>query len=451
MLEETICAPATPPINSSLAVIRISGPESLRVVNSIFSHPQKIQPRQAVYGSIINNDEIIDDVVLVFYQSPRSFTGEDMADIFCHGNPLIVRKIIKLAIQRGARMAEPGEFSKRSFLNGKIDLTEAEAINHIITARSEWEVSSAIKQMHGSLRDSISEIRGRVILLRADIESGIDFIEEDIEFVSYGEARIQLDEIRNLVSGLLRRCKLGERISHGIDLPIVGKPNVGKSSILNLILNTERAIISDIPGTTRDLINEVVQFAGMRINLTDTAGIGVPGCEIEEMGITLSKQKIETSSVVIMVLDVTTEISEQDMEILKGIGDKQKVILANKIDLTSGDEREKIEKKIGTKVIPFSAKTGEGLAELEENISNIIRDEFVDHENSFVADIRVVNLLEASLENIDKTKVLLSQGIPQEIVAIELQALIDTLKEITGEISPDDVLNSIFSRFCIGK
>ncbi|MCP4727660.1 MAG: GTP-binding protein, partial [bacterium] len=203
--------------------------------------------------------------------------------------------------------------------------------------------------------------------------------------------------------------------------------------------------------TTRDLINEVIQFAGMRINLIDTAGIGEPGCEIEEKGINLSRKKIESSSIVIMVLDVTAEITDQDREILEGIKDKKNVILANKIDLASKDEICKIESVIGSSVIPFSAKTGAGLAELEKVISDIIRNEFVDYENSFVADIRVVDLLEESLNNIESCEALLSRDTPQEIVAIELQALIDTLKEITGEISPDDVLNSIFSRFCIGK
>ncbi len=451
MLDDTICAPATPPINSSLAIIRISGPETFRIVSAIFDRPEKIKPRHAVFGSIIDVEKVIDDIVLVCYKEPESFSGEDMADIFSHGNPIIVRKIIKLAIREGARMAEPGEFSKRAFLNGKIDLTEAEAINHIITGRSEWEVESAIKQMHGSLRTSINGIRDKMILLKADIEAGIDFIEEDIEFISRDQALGQLEEISKSINDISRRCRLGEKMSHGIDLPIVGKPNVGKSSILNLILNSERAIISEVPGTTRDLINEIVQFAGLRINLIDTAGIGEPGCEIEEKGISLSRQKIESSSIVLMVLDVSEDITHQDMDILNGIGERKKIVLANKIDLARGDEVKKIESAIGLKVLPFSAKTGQGLDELENMVSAIIKDEFIDYENSFVADMRVVDLLDKALKNINSTRNILRQNEPPEIIAVELQALIDTLKEITGEISPDDVLNSIFDRFCIGK
>ena len=451
MFNDTICAPATSPVTSPLAIIRISGPGSLGVARSIFNQPHNIKPRYAVYGSIAEGDDILDDVVLVFYQSPYSFTGEDMAEIFCHGNPIIVRKIIKLVIQQGARMAEPGEFSKRSFLNGKIDLTEAEAINHIITGRSEWEVASALKQMHGSLRDRINDIKNRIIQLKADIEAGIDFIDEDIEFITYDTANTHMEEIKTLLSDLLRRCRIGERMTHGIDLPIVGKPNVGKSSILNLILNSERAIVSDIPGTTRDLINEVVQFAGMRVNLIDTAGINTPADEIEKKGIELSSMKMEAASIVIMVVDAVCGISDSDMKIIRGIGDKKKIILANKIDLVDYPAAGRIEAAAGSRVIPFSAKTGFGLADLENEISNLIRNEFVEYENSFVADIRVVDLLEASIKIADDCSVVLLQKYPLEIVAFELRTLIDKLSEITGEITPDDVLNSIFSRFCIGK
>ncbi|MCU0820920.1 MAG: tRNA uridine-5-carboxymethylaminomethyl(34) synthesis GTPase MnmE [Spirochaetes bacterium] len=451
MHEDTICAPATPPINSSLAVIRISGPETYRIAGIIFSRPQNLKPRHAVYGSVTENGEIIDDIIMIFYKSPQSFTGEDMTDIFCHGNPIIVRKIISLVKRVGARMAEPGEFSKRAFLNGKIDLTEAEAINHIITGRSEWEVASAIKQMHGSMKGKIDEIRDEIILLKADIEAGIDFSEEEIEFVSRQEAERRLSKIKDKLQDIFRRCRLGEKMSHGIDLPIVGRPNVGKSSILNLILNSERAIISDIPGTTRDLINEVVQFAGLRINLIDTAGIGIPSCEIEEKGIHLSRRKIETSAVIIMVVDASSGIREEDMEILKTLDNKKNVLLANKIDLVNRNAAEKIAEETGRGVIPFSARTGQGLDELENEISRIIHEEFVDYENCFVADIRVVDLLSASLENSERCAALLTQNEAPEIVAIELQSLIDTLREITGEISPDDILNSIFDRFCIGK
>jgi tRNA modification GTPase len=451
MHEDTICASATPPFNSPLSIIRISGPETLGAVKSIFQFPQKMQHRTAVYGTISSDGEPIDDTVVVFYQSPSSFTGEDMAEISCHGNPIVVRKLIRLLNKLGIRLAEPGEFSKRAFLNGKIDLTEAEAINHIITARSDWEISSAITQMHGALGDVVKDIRERVIRIKADIESGIDFIEEDIEFISHEEALKQVDEINTSVTELHRRCRVGEKLSHGIDVPIVGRPNVGKSSILNLILNRERAIVSDIPGTTRDLINEIVQFAGIPVNLIDTAGITETECEIEKKGIELSAGKIETASIVIMVLD-NSGINDADAEILNKLKNKKKIILANKIDLAGEKDKylKSIEEKAG-RIIPFSAKTGEGLDMLELAVAGILENEFVDYRSSFISDMRVVDILEKALANIDNCKHLISLKEPQEIIAFELQSLIDCVSEITGEISPDDILDSIFSRFCIGK
>lgn len=451
MLDDTICAPSTPPVNSPIAVIRMSGPDTLRAVTSIFNHADKIKPRCAVYGSILENGKMLDDVIVVFFKSPESFTGEDAAEIHCHGNPIIVHKIIKLLNRHGVRIAEPGEFCKRSFLNGKIDLTEAEAINQIIRARSDWEIDAAIKQMHGSFRNAVHSIRERLILLKADFECSIDFIEEDIEFISEEQALQQLKEIRALLEDVFRRCKIGEKMTHGIDVPIVGKPNVGKSSILNLILNSERAIVSNIPGTTRDLIKEIVQFAGMQVNLIDTAGIDATESEIEKKGIELSQKKIDDASIVIMVFDATSNIYEADRRILERIKNKITIFLVNKIDLVSGDEMDRITSQLEHQVIPFSAVTGEGLQELERVMSNIIRNEFIEYKNSFISDIRVLSILENSFTSIDGITKLIVNEEPPEIISFEIHSLIENLSEITGEITPDDVLNSIFGRFCIGK
>ncbi|MCP4136596.1 MAG: tRNA uridine-5-carboxymethylaminomethyl(34) synthesis GTPase MnmE [bacterium] len=450
MLDDIICAPATPPINSAIAIIRISGPGSAGIAGSIFNNSKNIEPRAALFGSIIDindNNRLIDDVILIYYKAPVSFTGEDMIEIFCHGNQGIVHRIIDLLSSLGVRMAEPGEFTQRAFLNGKMDLTAAEAIHHVITARSEWEIDTALKQMHGSLRQLIYAIREDIILLKADIEAGIDFIEEDIEFVSNEEALQISEKIRSSIDDLLRRCKIGEKISQGINVTICGKPNVGKSSILNLILNQERAIVSDIPGTTRDLIRESVQIHGMQINLTDTAGIHTPDNEIEKIGIELSHKNIETASIVLMIIDAVSGISDEDRAIIDEISGKKALFILNKIDLVDNAPAFELDHE----VIPFSAKTGEGLKELHDTISSILDHEFVDYENSFVADIRVVDLLEKAFADIQNAIELLSNNEPAEIIAFELQSLLDDLAEITGEITPDDVLGSIFSRFCIGK
>ena len=452
MFDDTICAPATSPINSTLAVIRISGPDTLRVIKLIFNRKDKIKPRHAVNGSIIDQGVILDDVIIVYYKAPSSFTGEDSSEIIGHGNPLIVNNIIRLLNRYGIRLAEPGEFSKRAFLNGKIDLTEAEAINHIVRARSEWEIQAAVKQMHGSLRAFINRIRDGLILLKADIECGIDFIEEDIEFISSKEAENQLNEIGELLNEVYLRCKIGEKITHGIDVPIVGKPNVGKSSILNLILNSERAIVSDIPGTTRDLINEIVQFAGMQVNLIDTAGIEIPIGEIERKGIKLSHKKIRDASIVLMVLDASSGIHEADRKIIEKIDNKTAIYLINKIDLVAEEQVRNLEKQVGEqRVVPFSAKRGDGLKELEEKMTDVIRNEFIEYRNSFISDLRIISILERSRDCLNSIIKVVSDNQPPEIIAFEMQTLLDNLSEITGEIAPDDVLNSIFSRFCIGK
>jgi tRNA modification GTPase len=451
MTGDSICAPATAPVNSSIAVIRMSGPETLGALRSLFSRFEHISPWRAVYGSIIDGGSVVDDVLVTYFKSPRSFTGEDMAEIYCHGNPLLVGRILKLLHRSGVRLAEPGEFSKRAFLNGKIDLTEAEAINHIVTARNEWEIEASLKQMHGSFREMINRVREDLLELKADIECGIDFPDEDIDFVSQEQAAGKSEAVRQSLDEALRRCRIGERISRGIDIPIVGKPNVGKSSILNLVLNAERAIVSDIPGTTRDIIREDVRLGGMHINLIDTAGIGDQSGEIERRGMELSRSKIESSSLVLTVLDVTTGVQDADRMVLSQTAGRKRIVIVNKIDLASPGQLEEMLSALDGRVVPLSARTGEGLGRLEEEITGLLRSEFVDYRDFFVADMRMMRLMEDALNAVAGVRRLIEMKEPPEIIAFELQAVIDALSEITGQITPDDVLNSIFSRFCIGK
>jgi tRNA modification GTPase len=453
MSEETICAPASAPVNSSLAIIRVSGPESYRAVCSFFTSKDKIRPRFAVYGSDVDDNEIVDDVVIVYYQSPSSFTGEDMLEIFCHGNPIIAGKIIRLLGRYGIRIAEPGEFSKRAFLNGKMDLTQAEAINSLINARSDWEIKASINQMHGSLKKVVGKLREDVILLKADVEACIDFSDQDIEPVSKTDCLSVLKDISSAIDDLRRRCSTGNRAGRGIDVTLAGRPNVGKSSLLNLILNEERAIVSEIPGTTRDIIRESIQIGGIRVNLTDTAGLGVPGDDIERIGIELSRKKIDTASLVLMVIDASAGVTKEDEKIISGLtGNGKKVIyVLNKIDLTGPGMRDEITSQTGLSFIPVSAKYGTGFRELENEIAKIISGEFADFSNSFLADERILLIIESAAETVMRVEQLLEKDAPPEIAAFELDELVDRLSDITGEITTDDILGSIFSRFCIGK
>ena len=294
-------------------------------------------------------------------------------------------------------------------------------------------------------------LREKLILLKANIESSIDFIEQDIEFVSYDEAFEMVTEIRSDVEGLLHRCRVGERLSHGIDVAIIGTPNVGKSSLLNMILNRERAIVSNVPGTTGDMIRESVQIAGIHLNLIDTAGIDTPKDEIEKIGIRLSHKSIESASVIVMVIDSVRGIEDADRAILDKIEDKRVIYLLNKCDLSTDDRRREIEYEIGEPAIDFSAKSGIGFKEFEEKIATIIHNNFVETDSSFIADMRVVNLLGRSIEAFEVCSKQIEVGEQPEIVAYEIQSVIDIIGEITGQISPDEVLGSVFSRFCIGK
>ena len=449
--EDTICAPATSPVNSTLAIIRTSGPETLRVVRSVFSRIDNIIPRMMLYGSIHDDSNTLDDVLLVYYQSPSSFTGEDMAEIFCHGNPLIVRRILNLLQKHGMRMAEPGEFSRRGFLNGKMDLTEAEAINQVILARSEWQIDSALAQMHGSLHKTINSLRDEVVLLRADIEAAIDFSEENIEFISNEESIISIDSITNRIHDILIRCETGEKYSHGIDVILAGRPNVGKSSIMNFLLNEERSIVSDIPGTTRDIIREEIMIDGMVLNLFDTAGIGVPGNEIERIGIERTHQKIRSASLILMILDGSKGLIPEDRQIIDEIADRNRIYVINKSDISEETIIEQITSSLDKQPVTVSAVEGTGMSGLRQALSTIIKENYFDYRDSIVTDIRIIQLLRQSIIYAENTKKLILEKHPPEIIAFEMMSLLNSLKEITGEISPEDVLDSIFSRFCIGK
>lgn len=451
MSEDTICAPATPPVHSSISIIRISGPKSLGAARALFNHKSEIIPRHAYYGRLIYEGTPIDDVLLIYFAGPHSYTGEDMVEIHCHGNPLIVKNILKALKSMGLRYADPGEFTRRSFLNNKLDLTAAEAINHIIMARSEWEIQASLRQMGGALRDEISGLRDILILLKADIEAGIDFSEEDIEFVSRERAALMVADIQRTLLRIKDQCHTGERLSQGINVTITGKPNAGKSSLLNLLLNQERAIVSDIPGTTRDIIRESIQIDGILINLIDTAGINHTEDLIERMGIQRTEKSIESSQIILMVIDAVTGITAEDHAIFDRIKNKKVIYIFNKADMIDSSLLDSVRQRAPEPSIAFSALTGDGLLSLKSHIHDLIHEEYVDIEHTFIADLRIIDLLSEATLICDNILVLINAKAPDEIIASDIQTLLDTLSEITGEVSPEDVLDSIFSRFCIGK
>ena len=450
-MSDIIAAPSTAPVCSALAIIRMSGSGCKEIIEKCFSNKTKIAHAKCVYGNIIDNNKIIDEVMLSYFKAPHSFTGEDTVEISCHGNNLIVKNIMHLLISLGSRIAEPGEFSKRAFLNGKIDLTEAEAINHLICARSDWEIDAAIGQMHGSLKDEINNLREKLLMIKADVEGAIDFSEEKIEFISSQDAIKRANEIKEKLDLILKRCTIGAKISDGIDLPIVGKPNSGKSSLMNLVLNQDRAIVSNIEGTTRDIIRENLQLGGVRINLYDTAGIRSTDNEIEKIGIEKAEDVLKKSQIALVMIDAFNGVDEKDMHIIEMCKGKECIYLINKIDLCTSEEIEKVKQQLNNDAILFSAKKGDGLADLEKRIKEIVTTEIDVNQNFYLADLRITELLENSLKQTDELIESIIQKNPDEIVAYQIQEIINLLSEITGSITADDVLNSIFSRFCIGK
>ncbi len=451
-LNDTVFAPATAPVNAPVAIIRISGPGSLGAAEKIFSSPEALKPRMAVHGSITFKQKTLDDVILVYYKAPSSYTGEDMAEIFCHGNMIIVRRIMEILSELGLRMAGPGEFTKRAFLNGKMDLTEAEAVNRIITATGSWEISAALDQMHGSVHRLTEKMRQAGIQLKADIEAEIDFSDQAISFISPDQAAGQCEGIKKDLSDMLLHCTLGKKMSEGLKVSIAGRPNAGKSSLLNLLLNRERAIVSDIPGTTRDIISENIQLGGIRLRISDTAGIRKPADAVEEIGISLSRKNIQEAAVVLLVLDGTSIPAQEDLDLLKETEGRQRILLINKCDMADESRISAWEKYAeGEKTLRFSARTGQGLEILEAQLKEFIFAGDTDLQECFVAEERVTDLLAKAMESISRAEELIRQHEPQEIIAFELDSFLSFLGEITGEISPDNVLDSVFSRFCIGK
>jgi tRNA modification GTPase len=451
MDNDTICAPASAPVQSALALIRVSGSSALKYFSEIFSHPERLIHQKSTYGYIKNGSHKVDDVVAVYFKAPHSFTGEDTVEISCHGNPLIVQNILTLLMKNDSiRMADPGEFTKRAYLNGKIDLTAAQAVDSIIRARSEWEIESALNQMHGFLKHEIDRIKNLLILFKADIEATIDFSTEEIDFADRIQLKNEIIAITDEIEKLLKRCKIGERLSHGLNIAIVGKPNAGKSSLLNYIINEERAIVSEIPGTTRDIIRETIQISGIHINLIDTAGIRNSEDSIEKIGILRSKEAVNKAHLVLCVLDGEIGITHDDKEIFSILPKNNVIYVINKCDLQRHESIEEFMNSYEFSVL-FSSVTGYGFSKLEETISSFLFKGIDDYQNSFIADRRVVTILENSVLISNEILSAIDNHISEDLIASDTSRLIENLQQITGEVSPDDVLNSIFSRFCIGK
>lgn len=405
------------------------------------------------YGNIVDNGEVIDEVLVSYFKAPKSYTMENMCEINSHGGNIIVKKILELCLKNGAELAEPGEFTKRAFLNGRIDLVQAESVIDIINAKSEKEVKTGIKQLEGLLSKEIAEIKQEIMDVMINIEVSIDYPEYDVEDVANAEITDMLDSVKKKLERLERSFDNGKVIKEGIKTAIIGKPNAGKSSLLNAILKEDRAIVTEYEGTTRDTIEEFVNINGIPLKLIDTAGIRETKDEVEKIGIAKSRKTANTADLIIAIFDASKEIDEEDLEVIDFIKNKKAIIILNKMDLKAKiDENNENLKKLSGNIIKMSALKNIGIDKLYEKITEMfnLNEINLDNEN-VITNVRQKNLITKAIENVKKAKETIEQKMPIDIVAIFIKDILEDLGKITGEVVTEDIIEEIFANFCLGK
>ena len=405
------------------------------------------------YGNIVDNGEVIDEVLVSYFKAPKSYTMENMCEINSHGGNIIVKKILELCLKNGAELAEPGEFTKRAFLNGRIDLVQAESVIDIINAKSEKEVKTGIKQLEGLLSKEIAEIKQEIMDVMINIEVSIDYPEYDVEDVANAEITDMLDSVKKKLERLERSFDNGKVIKEGIKTAIIGKPNAGKSSLLNAILKEDRAIVTEYEGTTRDTIEEFVNINGIPLKLIDTAGIRETKDEVEKIGIAKSRETANTADLIIAIFDASKEIDEEDLEVIDFIKNKKAIIILNKMDLKAKiDENNENLKKLSGNIIKMSALKNVGIDKLYEKITEMfnLNEINLDNEN-VITNVRQKNLITKAIENVKKAKETIEQKMTIDIVAIFIKDILEDLGKITGEVVTEDIIEEIFANFCLGK
>jgi tRNA modification GTPase len=443
MYNDVIVALATPSMESAIAVIRVSGENSLSLLKEIFSNKKEYQGNKTYYGKIINENEVLDEVVVATYVAPKSFTGEDSFEINCHGGMFIVKKIIALCLKKGARLAKRGEFSKRAFLNDKMDLLQAESINDMIRAESELEANLALNGLMGNTSKLILDIEKDFLTLMSNIEVNIDYPEYDeAEIATKDYVLEMIENIKSQINVLVKDSRVGKRIKDGINIAILGKPNVGKSSILNALLNEEKAIVTDIEGTTRDIVEGQITLEGLKINLLDTAGIRNTDNKVEKIGIEKSLDLVNKADLIIVVLDSSKKLEDEDFNLLKLSENKKRIIVANKKEI-KGDN-------FDYNAIEISAKNND-IEGLKKAIIDSVGFNLGDYSNKpMLSNARHIGLLENSLEhlvNVEKE----IEFVPVDLLTTELSQALENIRDILGHKSKLDMVDEIFSRFCLGK
>ena len=455
MLFDTIAAISTPKGEGGIAIIRISGDKSFEILDKIFV---KKNPNANLgfyklnYGFIKDGEKTVDEVMAVRLKAPKSYTCEDIVEINCHGGTLVSEKVLELVLRNGARHAESGEFTKRAFMNGRIDLSQAEAVMDIIQGKTEKSVSLSLDQLRGDLRDKVNQFKKALLDITAHVNVVLDYPEEGIDDPLPAELRNNLEKVYEEANHLIDSYDTGKKIKEGIKTVIVGKPNVGKSTLLNALLHEERAIVTHVAGTTRDVIEEIINIKGVPLVLVDTAGIRKTDDIVENIGVEKSKQFIGKADLVLLVLDASKELENEDIEVINQIKENKKkvIVLLNKIDLN---------KKINLaghnleNIVEISAKDNIGIEDMQEKIYSYIVEEDVENssEKLIITNIRHKTALEKTKDAIKNIFETIDMGLPMDLISVDLKEALDSLSEITGQISSEDILDHVFGNFCVGK
>ena len=454
-MEETIAAIATAYGEGGIGIIRISGENALDILNQVFVpfKENKIKERKLTYGHIRDKEETIDEVMAVYMKAPHTYTREDVVEINCHGSIVSLRKTLALVLAKGARIAEPGEFTKRAFLNGRLDLSQAEAVIDLIRARTDKSFDVALKQLDGSFSDEIKSIRKNLVDILVNVTVNIDYPDEDIEQLTYSKLKDDLMAVKASLEKIISTADRGKIIKEGLNVAIIGRPNVGKSSLMNALLKETRAIVTEIPGTTRDTIQEQMSIRGIPVLLTDTAGIRETEDTIEKIGIEKSKESFNRADLVRFIIDGSEKISEEDKTLMEYVDNRPCITLINKTDKGTVADEEEIKEKIPqAQIIHTSVLKGEGITEIEEAIENMVYGGQAKQQDSLmVTNVRHEELLRQADSAVADALEMTDMMQPLEFIEVDINRSYELLGEIIGETVADDIINEVFARFCLGK
>lgn len=456
-LNDTIAAISTAIGEAGIAIVRMSGDDSINIIDKIFKSASgkkmaEAENRKFLYGHIVDGDKQIDEVLVVKMKGPHSYTAEDIVEIHCHGGVVSVKRILNLILSKGARLAEKGEFTKRGFLNGRIDLTQAEAVIDMIKAKTDLSFDMGLNQLSGALSEVLNKLKDELVSMQALIVANIDFADEDIEDAAYNDLIERSNRILEKMDDLLDNSKNSRLLRDGINTVILGKPNVGKSSLLNGLLKYDRAIVTDIAGTTRDIIEDYINLDGVLLKITDTAGIRETDDEVERIGVNIAREKLKEADLVIAIFDISREFDKDDEEILNLIKDKKHITILNKDDLEQKISDEEIEKYFKDDYLRLSVMKNESVKKIE----NLIIDLFFDGQlqissDSVLSNLRHINALKEAKKSLLEVNESLKQKVFLDLIEVDLENVIGHISEITGTITTEDILDRVFSDFCIGK